>query len=152
MLRKRLPQLINRCQISLPFGRQINDVSNTQSLKRSVSLFINNIQATCKTEKIFSLLIMFFFNIHLGNLHINYLLWVWIIQTFVLKTLFSLFIMLRKRLPQLINRCQISMPSGRQILNDISNTQSFNKIRNKCCHHDTIVKQRKAIFVFCYFT
>ena len=38
---------------------------------RRVNLFINNIQATCKTEKIFSLLIMFFYNIHLGNLHIK---------------------------------------------------------------------------------
>ena len=38
---------------------------------RRVNLFINNIQATCKTEKIFSLLIVFFYNIHLGNLHIK---------------------------------------------------------------------------------
>ena len=38
---------------------------------RRVNLFINNIQATCKTEKIFSLLIVFFYNINLGNLHIK---------------------------------------------------------------------------------
>lgn len=37
-----------------------------------MNLLINNIQATCKTEKIFSLLIMFFFNIYLlGKLHIK---------------------------------------------------------------------------------
>ena len=64
---------VKRENTSLPVDvrRSKTSLLKLPNFIRRVNLFINNIQATCKTEKIFSLLIVFFYNIHLGNLHIK---------------------------------------------------------------------------------
>ena len=64
-------------------------------------------------------------------------------KNFCWKTLFSLFIILRKRLPRLINRCQISIPSERRTDKWHLKYSVIKKIRNKFCHHNTRVKRRK---------